>query len=437
MLTPMVLPFAAPGRRAEVGGDLLLASVPVVASLALSLPHGILMPFRLVVLALALLALWSVASRRRRVAPRTLPAVLLVSATLGFFGALGWARFHVASAEDSGWMALLLILAASAAAWTSRRRTATWLVYGWMAAGLLSALVLLWERLTGQSLPRTIPPDKSVSAEGNAVLAAGLFDNPNLLAYQCAIVLLLLPAAWAALPRPWHHLVPPLGCALLAILVWTQGRLAVVAVLIGLALWALRGRWGRIALAAATLVFAIASWLKSGVTERFWGEAANALVEFDQVGASSYVRLQLARSGWWILQQSTYLGIGPGGYEVWSVRPDNPFRYEELNNAHSGPVEVLSEYGLIASAVVLVALSAVVAIGLKASRGVPHWSPDRTLAYAAMLLAGLWPLLASTHSTWQRQPLAAAHIATIVVLIAWTQRQQADAPAAVRDGLPR
>ena len=96
-----------------------------------------------------------------------------------------------------------------------------------LLAGALSAAVLLWERLTGQSLPRTIPPDESVSAAGNANLAAGLFDNPNLLAYQCSVVLLLLPAAWSALPRPWRHLLVPFGAGLLAIDVW-DGRPSVV-----------------------------------------------------------------------------------------------------------------------------------------------------------------------------------------------------------------
>lgn len=429
MLTPMVLPIASPGRRAEACGDLLLACVPVVASLALSLPHGLLMPYRLVVAALALLAVWSVASRVRIAAPRTLLAVLGVSGVLGIFGLVGWARFHAASADDAGWVVALLALAASAAVLSSGRRTATWLVYGWLLAGALSAAVLLWERLTGQSLPRTIPPDESVSAAGNANLAAGLFDNPNLLAYQCSVVLLLLPAAWSALPRPWRHLLVPFGAGLLAIDVWTQGRLAVVAVLAGLALWALRSAWGRVTLGAAVLGFALASWLKVAFAERFWAEAANALIEFDQVGASSWVRLELARSGWWILEQSTYLGVGPGGFEAWSVRADNPFRYEQLNNAHSGPIEILSEYGLIGSAVVLAALVAVVVLGLRASVGRPRWDADRTLAYAAMLLAGLWPLLSSTHSTWQRQPLAAAHVATIVALIAWTERQRSGSTA--------
>ena len=437
MLTSMVLPIASPGPRAEACGNLLLASVPVVASLALTLPHGVLMPYRLVVVALALLAVWSVASGVRPTAQSTLKSVLLVAATLGAFGALGWVRFHVASADDAGWVALLLILAASAAVVGSGRRTAAWSILGWLVAGLISVLVLLWERLTGMALPRTIPPDESVTAEGNAHLSAGLFDNPNLLAYQCAVVLLLLPAAWAVLPRLWRLAVIPFGLALLAILVWTQGRLAVVAVLIGLALWSLRDKWGRVVLAAATLGFAGASLLKLGFAERFWGEAANALVEFDQVGASSWVRAELARSGWWIVGQSNYLGIGPGGFEAWSVRADNPFRYEQLNNAHSGPIEIMSEYGVIASAVVLIAIITVVIAGLRAARGQPRWSADRTLAYAAMLLAGLWPLLSSTHSTWQRQPLAAAHVATVVTLIAWTERHRAGSPSETRGEPPR
>ena len=148
------------------------------------------------------------------------------------------------------------------------------------------------------------------------------------------------------------------------------------------------------------------------------------------------MRAELARSGWWMTETSSFLGVGPGGFEDWALRPDNPFVYGDMNNAHSGLVEVLAEYGVITAVLLLAALAAASVLGLRAAAGRPVWDADRALAFSAFTLAALWPVVSASHSTWLRQPLSAAHVATLVALVGWTEsRRHAGVPDLAGDAL--
>jgi O-antigen ligase len=422
ILTPMALSVPVPGIRAKVIVDLLVASLPIAATLALYLPSGLAMPFRLVTLTLAALAVWTWASTRKLAARHTILGVAVLTLCFLVFGSIGWIRFGVASMEDGIREAFLLLLALSTAVIASRRRTAVWLVYGWLLAGALAGVVGIWEVSTGQHL------SKSVAASGAVPIISSFFDNPNLYAYQCGIVLLLLPAAFVALPWGWRWLTVPFGIVVAYLLFATGGRIVLVATMIGAILWALRKKWGRVLVLVGGLALAAASVLGTPLTQRFWGAVTATLSEFQQAGGSASVRTQLVRSALWITQQSDYLGAGPGAFGTWSIRPDDPYRYEQLNNAHWGLMEIVSEYGAVTAVICLLAVVAASVASLAASRGVPRWSVDRSIAFAAFLLAALWPVLSAEHSTWLRQPLSAAHISTLVVFMALLESRRSRRP---------
>nr|NLI49056.1 hypothetical protein [Propionibacterium sp.] len=414
----MALPMSVSGSPRDTVIDLAVASLPLLATVALYLPGGLLMPFRLVSLGLAGAAVWHLVRPRRPTAPRTLLGIGLLAGCFLGFGLLGWVRFRSSAAEDLVRVVFLFLVVGAVAVLATRRRSVVWLVLGWLVAGAVAAAVGIWEVLTGQHLPKHASAAEFADTLPGWNVIASFFDNPNLYAYQVSIVLLLLPVGFAVLPRGWRLLTVPFGLGLVYLLARTEGRIAVLAVLVGLLLWALRSRGGRVLALLGVAAFAVAALARVPLALQVLAEADNALVEFEQEGASSWVRTELARNAWWITEQSGYLGVGPGGFGTWSVRPDNPYRYQQLNNAHSGLLEVLSEYGVVTALVLLALLAVGAAAALRAARGVPVWQLDRMLAYAAFVLIAAWPLLSAAHSTWLRQPLAAAHMATVVALLA-------------------
>lgn len=402
--------------------------LPVLATVALYLPSGLLMPARLLTLALTAAAIWEIRSSRSLAAPRVVLGVGVVAAVFAALGALAIVRFpdrtSLTSAAHHG---LILLTCAALAILTTNRRRVLAGVWGWMAAGLVAAVVGFWEVITAQHLPGNAPAQEYAHTLPGWNEISSFFDNPNLYAYHLVVTLLLLPVAWSALGRRSRWLVFPTGVAFLYLLVRTDGRMAMLTLVVGAGLWALRYRWSQLVALAAIAV--------TGLTMAFNVPPGRNILDFIKLaldniqwrGTSTWVRAEMARSGWWMAQQSDLLGVGPGGYPVWAFDPANPHTYEQLNNAHWGMVEVLAEYGPAGLAVLLAALAAgSVGALLTASRlrregaAVPL---DRTIMIAGAIAAVTVPFLSMAHSTWLRQPLTAAHLGLIVSLLAYAGLQ--------------
>lgn len=399
--------------------NVLIGLLPLLAIVALYLPSGIYMPFRLATVGLAVLAVWDAVKR-----PAGLPWITLIwtagvaGCFLGF-GALAWFRFSVSGLDDAVRVVLLFALMASTVVAARRRRTLSFLLGGWIAAGTIAAMIGAWETVTGHHLPRNLLAIYAAKGGPQIDEPASVFDNPNLYAYMCAVVVILAPVLFTMIGPRWRWLV---GVPIVGLLGWqlvaTSGRMAILATAAAVALWLLRSRWGWVAFAASLVATVVAFALSLPVTQRLLAEVDSALIGFEQRGASSWVRLELIRNGWWIVEQTSYLGAGPGAFAEWSLREDNPFRYEALNNAHFGIIEIVSEYGVVTLVVVLVSLAAAAVVCFRTARRRPHWGYDAVLAYAGLLLAVLLPVLSASHSTWLRQPLSALHCATLVAILA-------------------
>ncbi len=434
---------SVPSGRLPLATDVLLAALPLLATVALYLPGGILMPFRWVVLALVAAAAVVIVVDRRLAGTRVLTAMAVLASSFVLFGLIGLLRYRAQTSATDFLNAIILILLSLAAAVLARReRSIVLLVAGWVASGVVAAPVAVWEILTNQHLPKNLPGLAIAQSMPWVDQVASFFDNPNLYAYHCGIVILLLPVAFQAAPRFVRWVIPALGLLLLYLLVQTGGRLALVGVLLGLLVWGLAARTGRILTAVGIIAFVVGVLAKVPLVEGFLGEGAYALSEFSLAGSSSWVRLELLRSGGWILQQTSFMGAGPGGFGTWSLLPQDPYRYETLNNPHSGLVEVGADYGVVTLAVLLALLITAIVIGIRWSRD-RTWTPlERSIPYAAAVQALTWPLLTASHSTWLRQPIAAAQFATIVALLAYAEYRRRRQPAAerptagARDGVP-
>lgn len=402
--------------------DILVFSLPPLVTVALYLPSGLLMPVRLATLALACLSVWFLVRDRSLAAPRVTAWTVAIFGFMGLMAGVAMLRFGP-SWTDVVQFGFIAVSALSMALLLSRHRTIVALLAGWFAAGALAALVGIWELLTGDHLPGNSPAQRYGEVAGWNEISS-FFDNPNLYAYHCALVLLLLPIAWHILPGLWRWAILPYGATILLLLERSNGRMALLSVVVGALWWALRSRWGRIATTLAAAVTGVSMALSMPPGRLVYEFVYVALDGLQWEGKSTWVRAQMAKSGWWMAQQSDFLGMGPGGFAAHALDPENPFRYQSLNNAHWGMVEVLAEYGVPSLVVVIIGLGAAVVSSLrggwrlKTRAGSPF---DRAVMHGAGALALTMPIISISHSTWLRQPLTAVHIATLVALLAYSE----------------
>lgn len=421
-MTDRPAPPLPAANRTELAIDAIVLALPSLATLALYLPSGLLMPFRLALVLLVIGAL--VAWWRRRAVSRALVAVLVLAGVWAVSGAVAAVRYPQRIRWDAAAQTAFLLLAALALAqFGRRRRTVIALAAGWVVAGLLAAPAGLWEWGTGRYLPKNGPAAEYGPLPGLGV--ASWFDNPNLYAYQCVVVLLLLPAIWTLVRGPARWLLLPLAAVVAALLYQTGSELGLGALALGALLWLLRRRITRLAVVAvaggAGLAVAVLPVLRAALSARLASEVALA----GEYGTSTWKRLRLAETGGWIAQQTSYLGTGPGGFGSWARQADNPFPAQGFVNAHWGMVEVLSEYGVLSLGVLLALLAAAVWYLGRAAGRRSRRSADGALLHAGAVLAAVVPVVSATHSSWLSQPLTALHLATIALLVSFAESGEA------------
>lgn len=393
-----------------------------LATVALYLPGGLLMPVRLVTFFLGVVALVQFVQHRRSAAPAVTATALGLFAVMGSFGTIALVRYRAESSiEAAVQFALIAVSVVTLSVLTSRRRTVVSLLMGWLFSAVIAAVIGLWEVATGDHLPGNSPAQQYGNVAGWNEISS-FFDNPNLYAYHLTLVLLLLPIAWYSSNNRCRIIIAVFAPLLAFLLIRTHGRMALFALVVGAVWWALRSRWGRIIVAAGVLLTGITMALKLPPGWLVYRFAYVALDGLQWEGKSTWVRAQLVKSGWWMTERSNYLGVGPGGYAKEALNPENPYTYQRLNNAHWGMVEVMAEYGVFSLLAFLLALSLALVLVVQALRTIPIEATfDRAVAHAAGVLALTVPLVSISHSTWLRQPLTAVHLATLTALLAWTE----------------
>ncbi|HSO70168.1 MAG TPA: hypothetical protein VLQ67_11085 [Arachnia sp.] len=402
----------------------VLFLLPILATVALYLPSGLLMPARILTVVAAGLAAWELASTRTLSSPRVVAGVGAVSAVFLILGVVAMLRFpdttSVTSAVHHGFIALTCL---TMAVLTTQRRRVLASVWGWLASAVLAGVVGFWEVITAEHLPGNAPAQEYADTLPGWNDISSFFDNPNLYAYHLVVTLLVLPVMWSTAGRRTRWLVLPLGAALSYLLIRTDGRMALMTLAVGTGLWCLRYRWSQLLALAVVALTGLTMAINVPPGRYVLDFIKLALDNIQWRGTSTWVRAEMARSGWWMAEQSNHLGVGPGGYPVWAFDPANPHTYEQLNNAHWGMVEVLAEYGPFALVVLLGALGIGTVMALRTAAlpslaGDRHRA-DRTIMIAGAITAVTVPLLSMAHSTWLRQPLTAVHLGLVVSLLAY------------------
>lgn len=405
-------------RFVDAAEVVLAAALAPLATVAWYLPGGLLSPFRWALLGLLVLAILRLVRRPRRPWGRRELLVVAGFAALGGLALLGRLRYpsltntadlvHVVVAV-SGCLAMLVL---------ARRRAVLWgLLAGWLLAAVIAMAVGLWETFTHRHLPGNGPAKYYGRWKGWNQISS-FFDNPNLYAYMLVVVIQLALLAVVAARGWWRLLaVAVIGLALQQ-LWWTDGRTGVIVVVATVILLACRHRIGRWAVAIGAVLLGVGMRWRIGIADDIRFQLLHIWEGRLREGDSTMVRVTLFKAAWRMARESSWLGVGPGGFAERVLLASNPYRAKRYTNPHFGMSEVLAELGLV-GLVILLALLVGASIACLAAlrRGQVGTRWRRTLASMSAIMLVLLPMLTLANSSWLRQPLTAAHLATLVALV--------------------
>lgn len=408
--------------RTRIGPLALAAAflLPILVTVALYLPSGLLMPARLVTLLLAGLAVAQFLFRREPLPGGLGVAVGAVCVVLVVCGIVGAIRFPGASSVEVATVLFLLLGLAASLVLSDSLRFVGALIAGWEVSAALAAVVAIWEVVAARHLPLSVGTRSFEGVEGWNEITS-FFDNPNLYAYHCVVALLLLPIAWVLLGRSrWRWALPFQALLLAGLLVRSHGQMAFMAFVLGLAWWCLRSRWGRIALLGGLVTVAGTMALRLPPGWNLYRFVEVALDGLRWEDKSSYIRAHLVQTGWWISERTGFLGAGPGGFERMALDEANPHRSTGFSNAHWGMIEVLVNYGAPTLVVLLAVLAAGVVWAARSARRlrIGGDSAGAAVMFGAGVLALTLPVVSMSHSTWLIQPLTSVHLMIMVAAFA-------------------
>ncbi len=400
-------------RKSELFHSALVMVIPSLAVLG-SLAPGIgpFFAFRISVPLFALSVLmvrqsWPIHSRVRSV------AILLCWVWLVALLALSIAT----QSSSSRWAEVLsvgigLLLLASWAAGTVSADTIRVFGYGWLVAYLVTAIIAVWELISGSHLSNYfIYNDLSLPdwTETNAV--ASTLGNPNNYGFFLFASLIVLAVGRASTRSRFIRLI--FSFALLSIpvlLYFTESRTS-------LALW--------IAvvfvyfLVQRPLITVVLTCLGAAVT-LVWGgyvDIAHGIMQWfgNFAGGSADIRVNLTLNGIDFLQETYFLGLGPGGFES-RMAQGGRFPTGGILSAHNGATEVLVQYGVIVFAALVVLLVLLMATGWRASRAFPRGSQQRFLGVALVVAVLTLPPIVVTNSTTLTQSFPWVYLVFLVTV---------------------
>ena len=308
----------------------------------------------------------------------------------------------------------------------------------WNAMGALSALgVVLTVRLAGEPLrPRAL---RVAAAAGAVPLTVGLlltFSRGALIAAAVGVVLVVLLAPTAAQLRA-------AACALVpgAVAAFVANRSDAVRELEGAL--ATREHQGLVVLVVLVVLMVVAGvlqWLAIGRPQRTWpvvparrlaglavvaalvlvpvvtalagsggGDEAGFGATTARLGSASSNRADYWRVAWEAAGDQPLQGLGPGGFgPVWLQERPYP---EAVKDAHSLPLETLTELGLVGLALLLTLVGAVAVGARDALRA------DAALAAGPTAVAATWFVHAAIDWDWEMPALTLIAVACAGLLL--------------------
>ncbi|WP_169542571.1 O-antigen ligase family protein [Sphingomonas baiyangensis] len=226
------------------------------------------------------------------------------------------------------------------------------LLWAMIAAGLVSAAIVIVETRTGMRILSTSLAATTADFEGVARSAGGSDENPTTAAQMLLVsVGLAFGLLFAGVRRGWPvlALLAAIGSVALAMASARSAILGLAAVL-GLLMLSLRHdrRFPLLVLGAIVAMLAAIPFLPPTLVERF-----AAIGDFSQ-DQTLFRRLTYLRIGTDLVQQSPIWGVGPGNFPFFYL--DDAYRWlpgrvavpRELHNSY---LDSAAEYGLVGLAI--------------------------------------------------------------------------------------
>lgn len=347
-------------------------------------------PFKVVVPALFVVTLGpSVRLMRRR---GSFAQLLLLLAGWAIIG-LAWTPNRVGGMQEALILLFAALAASSLAVASCRPSGVRALLRGWVAAGYLTAMVALWEIITGQHLASDFVADRDAQVDG---LILSTFGNPNNFG---AFIVLTVPfiglvvskvgAGWG-LRRGDRAAAQVVGLLLPALLVLSGSRLALIGLGLSGAVYVLLSRRWRSAWRFGTAIAALGLVLSAAAI----GAGLELVTKFKAVLAddpftidSVQTRVNLVWNGIDFALRTHGVGLGPAGFE--SMMQSGAYRFAvkpTVVNAHNFWIEMLSQYGVFGLFLLITVLSAATTVLLRFRRDARTLTDERA---ASICIAGL------------------------------------------------
>ena len=347
--------------------------------------------FQIIAIVLFVIALWD--WNRYFDRSRTIETILGLSGGLIVSGAVAaivyrppWADLGSQSVAMISWIALALALVQL----YRSKETVLTVIRGWMYAIAVLVIITICQ-MAAQNLPAINGP----------------FPSPAYLAGSMLAGILLMPVGYALENDHRLRWTYPVAAVLATGVTWTTHRsVAFGCALAVLLIWLATYRW-----VAATIIAVLAAG-----TEAFFH--SQMPMRWANVGTEPPLTSDLHRAviatGWHILVDSGFLGVGPGGLA--SHWPASQSRY-------AGPyflfIEIASEYGLAITIAILCALLGVLVwcvSRLWTTKSDKLTSAGRAPAFWLAIMILTLPVTTSIQAQWLDVPLSALAVATLALL---------------------
>lgn len=329
---------------------------------------------------------------------------------------------------------VLLILSLSTMA--DPERVLVTLTRGWLVSFLITGLVAGWEALSGRHLPNYYWGDPTQRLY-DFNLPASVFGNPNNYAFFLVATFPLLIIGLTTSASRRLRVLFGVSASTLPILVFSTGSrvcMTAIAIQVFVVLLFLGKRYvvrsqGVLLLAAACVVAFVPVALRlraqRGFSVSFTGGPAEWFTELIAGGPTSAgSRINLTMDGLWMTYSSWMLGVGPGNFQTVMKSGTAPYPAGYLIDPHNGFIEILAQYGVIVTVLLVLWLGSCLALGWRAARypSLPRQDPLRITGLSLVLTICVLPLTSLSSSSFTGPSSTWMLLATLLVMAVVVER---------------
>lgn len=277
------------------------------------------------------------------------------------------------------------------------------LLHGNLLASLLTAIVGFREILTERHFPTYFRSDIDAPVARYGI--ASTLGNPNNYGLFLCVSLPLLAVGMFMTSRIWLrgiYLIAILSTPVLCYYTWGRISVAVLSVMFACLFLAIVIR--------RYLVTVLLLFVTAGV---FFGIKVIRLLEKD---SSGNVRLNLIKNGMMMALDTKFLGGGAGSFVDRMAAAQYPYDTKRVFSAHSGIIEILSEYGIAVTGFIAFLLLALIGLALGGHHAVCRTRSLRVEQASILLMSTLLPAYSMSNSSYLTSSISWLYLAALILL---------------------